>query len=85
MVFSVYTHLRDIQVMPGDYVDENRVIGRLFNQEEKKKARFSTIHLHLEIRKKMDDMGLASFTSLSRDELDKYCLDPHLFFREHLR
>lgn len=84
-VYSVYTHLRDIQLMPGDLVDEYRAIGRLFNLEEKNKAHFATIHLHLEIRKNVEDFGRASYSSLSREELDKYCIDPHPFFREHLK
>ncbi len=84
-IYSVYTHIVDIRVNPGDPVDRNTVIGRLFNEVERKRARFSFPHLHLEIRKNMEDMGRASFTSMSKAALDKYCIDPNVFFKDRLK
>lgn len=84
-VYSVYTHIRDIQVKIGDPVNENTVIGRLFSAEEMKKARFSSVHLHFEIRKIMDDFGRASHTSMSKKELDKYCIDPKIFLKKRMK
>ena len=84
-VYSIYTHIRDIQVKPGDPVHEGTVIGRLFNREEMRKAQFAHPHLHFEIRKKMDDFGKASFTSMSKKDLDEYCIDPKIFFKGHLK
>jgi murein DD-endopeptidase MepM/ murein hydrolase activator NlpD len=85
IIYSAYTHIRDIQVKIGDRVNENTVIGRLFNAEEMKKARFSSIHLHFEIRKKVDDFGRASYTSMSKKELDQYCMDPKIFLKKHMK
>jgi len=84
-IYSVYTHIADIGVNPDDPVDENTMIGRLFNAGELKKARFSFPHVHFEIRKSMEDMGRSSYTSMSKKELDQFCIDPRIFFRSHLK
>ena len=84
-IYSIYTHIVDIRVNPGDPVDRDTVIGRLFNEAELKRARFSVPHLHFEIRKNMEDMGRASFTSMSKEALDKYCIDPNVFFKDRLK
>lgn len=84
-IYTVYTHIVDIGVNPGDPVTPDTVIGRLFNKEEMKRARFSNPHLHFEIRKDMADMGRASFTSMTKKELDRYAVDPLLFLKSHMK
>jgi murein DD-endopeptidase MepM/ murein hydrolase activator NlpD len=84
-LYSVYTHVEQIQVKVGDWVDENTPIARLFNQDELKRANFGTPnHLHLEIRKSIADEGRASYASMTRQELDKFCMDPMEFFKTRL-
>ena len=81
--FSVYAHLEDIRVIRGDRVDENTALGRLFTEEELVRADFGTPnHVHLEIRTSLEDDGRASTHSTTREELDRYCVDPWEFFRQ---
>ena len=84
VVYSSYKHIEDIQVEIDQWVDENIHLARLFNAEEKAKAGFGVNHLHFEIRKSIGDGGEASWTSMSLEELDEYCIDPLVFFGEQL-
>ncbi len=83
-VYSLYVHIEDIQVQPGDWVDENTVIARLFNADEFKKSQFKAAHLHLEIRKSMEDKGRASYSSMSMNDLNKWCISPKEFLKKYL-
>ena len=83
--YTVYTHIVDIRVNPGDPVTPDTVIGRLFGKEEQTRAKFSTPHLHFEIRKDMEDIGRASFTSMTKKELDRYAADPLLFMKSRMK
>jgi murein DD-endopeptidase MepM/ murein hydrolase activator NlpD len=83
-IYSLYVHIEDIQVKIGDWVDENTVIARLFDSDEFKKSDFKTVHLHLEIRKSMDDKGRASISSMNIKDLNKYCVNPKEFLKKHL-
>jgi murein DD-endopeptidase MepM/ murein hydrolase activator NlpD len=86
LLFSVYTHVEQVKVKIGDWVDEHTHLARLFNEDELKWANFGTQnHLHLEIRKSMDDEGRASYASMSSQELNKFCMDPIEFFKAHLK
>jgi murein DD-endopeptidase MepM/ murein hydrolase activator NlpD len=85
-LFSVYTHVEEIQVEKGDWVDSKTQLARLFDQTELEQTNFGTPnHLHLEIRKSYRDEGKASFSCMSREELDTYCIDPLVFFKTQLR
>ncbi len=80
--YSVYIHVEDIQVNIGDVVTENTNIGRIFNEEELQAAGFGTPpHLHFEIRHDISDNGDATFESMSISELNRYCIDPLIFFK----
>ncbi len=84
-LYSLYVHVEDIRIREGDAVDENTLLGRIFTEEELRQADFGTdVHLHLEIRNSFEDLGRASYTSMNRDDLDKYCMDPMGFFSLHL-
>ena len=81
-LFSVYTHLEEVKVEVGDWVDEGSPLARLFNEDELERANFGTPnHLHLEIRKSIADKGRASYASMTMDELNTFCMDPLAFFR----
>ena len=85
-VYSVYTHVEEMQVEKGDWVDSETHLARLFDREELEKANFGTPnHLHLEIRKSYEDEGRASYSSMTREELDRFCIDPLVFFRNQLK
>ncbi len=84
-LYSVYTHVEDIRVKTGDWVDENTALARLFNQTELENTGFGTPnHLHLEIRKSFADRGRASYASMSMSQLNLFCMDPQKFFKAHL-
>ena len=83
--YSGYFHVADMRVQPGDIVDETTCIGRLFDGEEQRKSRFPVRHVHLEIRKRVDDGGEKSYTSKTMEELDRYFHDPMRFLKQHLR
>jgi hypothetical protein len=85
LMFSVYTHVEEIEVHVWEWVDELTPLARLFNEDELKRANFGTPnHLHLEIRKSINDEGRASYASMTRHELDTYCMDPMEFFKIYL-
>ncbi len=83
--YSMYVHIEDIRVEEGDAVTEKTPLARLFNREELERAEFGTAnHLHLEIRKSLEDRGWASASSMTMKELNRYCLDPLDFFEKRL-
>ncbi len=83
--YSVYIHVEDIQVNVGDLVEANTPIARIFNREELESSKFGTPpHLHFEIRHSITDKGDATFKSMSTSELDRYCIDPVMFFKKML-
>jgi murein DD-endopeptidase MepM/ murein hydrolase activator NlpD len=85
ILYSMYVHLEDIRVEEGDAVTEKTPLARLFNREELEKADFGTAnHLHLEIRKSLEDGGWASASSMTMEELNRFCLDPLEFLSRRL-
>jgi len=83
--YSMYVHLEDIRVEEGDAVTEKTPLARLFNREELLRADFGTAnHLHLEIRTSLEDGGWASASSMTMEELNRFCLDPLEFYRKRL-
>jgi murein DD-endopeptidase MepM/ murein hydrolase activator NlpD len=83
--YSMYVHLEDIRVEEGDAVTEKTPLARLFNREELQRADFGTAnHLHLEIRKSLEDGGWASASSMTMEDLNRFCLDPLEFYRKRL-
>jgi murein DD-endopeptidase MepM/ murein hydrolase activator NlpD len=83
-IYSAYVHIEDITVKPGDVVNENTPLGRIFNREEMKRSRLPTPHLHLEIRKSMKDEGERSYSAMTRKALEEYCLDPFAFLKRRM-
>jgi murein DD-endopeptidase MepM/ murein hydrolase activator NlpD len=66
IVFTTYKHLKDVYVNTGQQVNTNTKIARLFTKEESKKYGGDYHHLHLEIRKKFDDYGCASWLTMNK-------------------
>ena len=84
--YSSYVHVADLKVRIGDKVDKDTIIARIFNEEELRNSKFGTPpHLHFEIRHRIDDNGAASFKSMNITELNKYCIDPLIFFKKSLK
>ncbi len=83
-IFSSYKHIEEITVRVGDRVDAQRRLGRLFTRAERVSARFDQ-HLHFEIRKRFDDEGEASWSTMSLRTLRRIFEDPERFFRRRLR
>lgn len=84
-IYSAYIHLADVKVREGDPVDEHTELGRIFNKKEMKRSGFRTPHLHLEIRRDFLDQGNASFSSMTRIDLEKHLLDPLIFLSKTMR
>ena len=84
MLYSAYTHIEQIKVIVGQQVDENTVLGRVFNEEEYKKSEFYENHLHFEIRKTMDRYKGISIKCYNEEELNKYFYDPLIYFKKAL-
>ena len=81
--YSAYVHVEDIKIQVGDRVTKDTPIARIFNEEELRASDFGTPpHLHLEIRHNISDNGAASYKSMSVSELNKYCIDPLVFFEK---
>ena len=68
--FTSYKHLREVYVNTGQQVIINTKLARLFTKEESKKYGGDYHHLHLEIRKKFDDYGCASWLTMNKEQLN---------------
>jgi murein DD-endopeptidase MepM/ murein hydrolase activator NlpD len=82
--FSSYKHLAEAYVRPGQQVTPDTPLGRLFTRRETRRFRGSFDHLHLEIRTRFDDHGVASWLTMTRAELDGRFVDPLSFLRARL-
>jgi len=79
LVFTSYKHLKEIYVSNGQQVDEHSKLARLFTPAESKKHGGDYYHLHLEIRKKLDDFGCASWLTMNKTTLDERFYNPLAF------
>lgn len=82
--YSSYTHVEDIAVKVGDVVDEKTHIGRVLNKIEYKKTHFPHSHLHLEIRKTLENYNRISIRCYTMTDLHKNFHDPLKFLKQHL-
>lgn len=81
---SSYKHITDVEVEPGQEVGPETRLGRLFSREEQRRAGWARTHLHLELRHSYEDGGSASWTSMDRESLERFCLDPLPFLRARM-
>ncbi len=84
-MFTSYKHLGEIYVKNGLHVTTETRLGRLYTAKEARKLGGNYHHLHLEVRKKFDDYGVASWASLSREQLNLRFHDPHQFMKTHIK
>lgn len=85
IVFTTYKHLKDVYVNTGQQVNTNTKIARLFTKEESKKYGGDYHHLHLEIRKKFDDYGCASWLTMNKTQLNERYYNPQKFIKEYVK
>jgi len=85
MIYSSYIHLKEIFTERGKMVDESTKIGVLYTKREAMKYGGNFDHLHFEIKKRIDDYSCASWLCMSREELDRYFINPLEFLEEHLK
>ncbi|RDC58339.1 M23 family peptidase [Pedobacter chinensis] len=84
-MFTSYKHLKEVYVSNGQQVDQNTKLARLFTKEESKKYGGDYHHLHLEIRKKFDDYGCASWLTFNNNQLNKRFYNPQFFLKENIK
>lgn len=84
MVFSSYKHLKEVYVEQGEQVDKDTKLARLFTVQESKKYGGDYHHLHLEIRKRFDDYGCASWLTMNKQQLNLRFYNPLLFLKDKL-
>lgn len=84
-LYSSYKHIADVAVKVGDEVGPKTRLARVFTDDEQRRAGWRRLHLHFELRRRIDDEGSASWTSMTRAALERYAMDPAPFFKAHLR
>lgn len=84
-IFSSYKHMQEIYVETGQEVTHQTKIGRLYTRKEALKLGGNYDHLHLEIRKKFDDFGVASWATLTKKDLNLRFTDPWKFMKKHIK
>lgn len=84
-MFTSYKHLKEVYVSNGKQVDQNTKLARLFTKEESKKYGGDYHHLHLEIRKKFDDYGCASWLTFNNAQLNERFYNPKDFLKQNIK
>lgn len=84
-MFTTYKHLKEVYVKNGQQVTPDTKLARLFTKEESKKYGGDYHHLHLEIRKKFDDYGCASWLTFNNKQLNERFYNPQAFIKEHIK
>lgn len=83
-IYSSYKHLHAILVENGQQVTHETHLGRLYTSGEAKKLGGNYDHLHLEVRKRFDDYGVASWATMTKSDLVKRFYDPWLFMKQRI-
>lgn len=83
--FTSYKHLKEVYVNTGQQVNINTKLARLFTKEESKKYGGDYHHLHLEIRKKFDDYGCASWLTMNNEQLNNRFYNPQVFIKQNVK
>lgn len=84
VIYSSYKHIFAPLVKLGMAVSVETKLGRLYTPVEGHQLGGNFDHLHLEIRKKFDDFGVASWETMTVKGLEKRFYDPLVFFKHHL-
>ncbi len=85
VMFTSYKHLKEVYVKTGQQVNEYTKLARLFTKEESKKYNGDFHHLHLEIRKKFDDYGCASWLTMTNVQLTERYYNPQTFIKQYVK
>ncbi len=83
-IYSSYKHLAQVFVNIGRQVNKDTKIARLYSRQETRKLNGRYDHLHLEIRKKFDDYGCASWLTMTKKELNERFYDPLSFLKKKI-
>jgi len=84
-IFTTYKHLKEVYVNTGQMVTSKTKLARLFTKEESKKYGGDYHHLHLEIRKKFDDYGCASWLTMNKVQLNECYNNPQVFIKDYVK
>lgn len=84
-LYTSYKHLREIYLHNGQPVAPDTRVGRLYTAAEARTLGGNYHHLHLEIRKKFDDYGVASWATLTKEDLGKRFHDPWQFMKKNVK
>jgi murein DD-endopeptidase MepM/ murein hydrolase activator NlpD len=85
VIYTSYKHLKESYVENGQQVGPDTKLARLYTKKEAREIGGNYDHLHLEIRKKFDDYGVASWATLSKTDLEKRFYDPLKFIKERIK
>jgi murein DD-endopeptidase MepM/ murein hydrolase activator NlpD len=85
VIYTSYKHLQKILVTNGQQVSTDTRLGRLYTVSEARELGGNYNHLHLEIRKKFDDYGVASWATLIRADLERRFYNPWKFLKENIK
>lgn len=83
-LYSSYKHITDVAVKVGEHVGPGTRLARVFTDKEQHRTGWRRLHLHFELRRRIDDEGSASWTSMTRAALERYAMDPAPFFKARL-
>jgi murein DD-endopeptidase MepM/ murein hydrolase activator NlpD len=85
ILYTSYKHLQEVYVSNGQAVTPETSLARLYTREEARALGGRYDHLHLEVRKKFDDYGVASWATMNKTDLDLRFLDPWKFMKEKIK
>jgi len=85
VLYTSYKHLQEIYVGTGQQVTPETSLARLYTRGEADALGGRYDHLHLEIRKKFDDYGVASWATLTKANLVLRFHDPWKFMKENIK
>lgn len=74
-------HLREPAVTVGQYIDNETVLGRALTKDELKRTKHAFSHVHLELRREINDFGGASVDTFSKSKLLRIFTDPIRVFK----
>jgi murein DD-endopeptidase MepM/ murein hydrolase activator NlpD len=83
-VWTSYKHLQSTTAQIGQEVTPDTKLGRLYTKKEAKAQGGDYDHLHLEIRKNVDDYGVGSWMTMAKADLAARFYDPWDFMKKKL-
>ena len=82
ILYTSYKHFQKVYVTNGQQVTDETPLARLYTRGEAKVLGGNYDHLHLEIRKKFDDFGVASWATMTKTDLELRFHDPWNFMNK---